>query len=455
MDDIVSLILIVGILGVVALFAFYLVKTYVLPKQIGELAELIANGQAAIAIRKLQTLVEEDDHNSYLHFLLGEAHSALENTQEAIMEYKAALKYLGQDPRAKEEIIRNRLAKKHLETRNFNEAKKEYLILTKISPDDPENFYQVGILFENAGISEKALPYFIQAVKIKPTHEDAQFHIGVINYNHKNIRDAREALTEAIKANPKHHGAHYYLGQCLRSAKDLDWSIKEFDTAAKDESWKGRALLGKALCLYEKGAFPQAVAELQTALNFSGGSSELKLNIYYSMAAAAEKMRDFTMAIANWEKIMDINPRFRDVSDKLAKYEEFRVHDSIKDFMIASPGKFERICRDMVEGEGYHVSDLSVVSDGEVNLIASDAAEGTGWRSSKRPTTLFIIYRTTEPIQEKDIRALHENIRQKGITRAVCMTTSEFTAQAEIFCQSRPIELVERKGIINKLRQFV
>ena len=455
MDDIVSLILIIGILGVVSLFAFYLVKTYVFPKKIDELAEMIAQGQAVIAIRKLQVLVEEDDHNPYLHFLLGEAHSALENTQEAIMEYKAALKYLGQDPRAKEETVRNRLAKKHLETRNFNEAKKEYLILTKVNPDDPENFYQVGLLFENAGLSDKALPYFMQAVKLKPNHEDAQFHIGVINYNHKNIRDAREALTEAIKANPKHHGAHYYLGQCLRTAKDLDWSIKEFDTAAKDETWKGRALLGKALCLYEKGLFSQSLTELQTALNFAAGSSELKLNIYYSMAAAGEKMRDFNTAIANWEKIMDINPRFRDVSDKLAKYEEFRVHDSIKDFMIASPGKFERICRDMVEGEGYHVSDLSVVSDGEVNIIASDAEEGTGWRSSKRPTTMFVVYRTTEPIPEKDIRVLHEGIRQKGITRATCMTTSEFTTQAEIFAQSRPIDLVDRKGIITKLRQFV
>jgi len=455
MDEIFTLILIVGIIGIVVLFSFYLFKTYVMPKKVDELAHMIESGQVVLAIKKLQTLVEEDDHNPYLHFLLGEAYMKTGQLQEAQMEYKAALKYIVKDTsKVKEETVRSRLARLFMQTRNFNEAKKEFLILTKINPSDPENFYQVGMLFEKAGLSEKALPYFQQAAKINPSHGDSQYYIGVINYNFKNIRDAKAALTEAVRINPKNHGAHYHLGQCLRNQKELDWAIKEFDAASKDEGWYPRALLGKSLCFFEKEQYRKVITTLEGVID-SVTNMDVKLNMYYYISIAAEKLRDFNIAINYWEKIVDINPKFRDVKEKLSTYEEFRTHDSIKDFMIASPGKFEKICRDLVEKDGYSVSDLQVVNDSQVMIIATDSPGQGALRATKSPTTIFMIYRTTDPIAEKELRQVHELMKSRNITRGACYTTSEYSTQAEIFCQSRPIELFDRKAMVDKLRGIV
>jgi len=454
MDEIVSIILIAGIIGIVGLFGFYIFKMYLLPKRLEELALMIENGQVALALKKLLALVEEDDHNPYIHFLLGEAYLKNSQISEATMEYKQAVRYVVKDSKVREETIRARLAKLYLDAHNYNEAKKEYLILTKLAPNIPDNFYQVGLLFENAGLAEKALPYYVQTAKIQPRHSDAQYHIGVIQYNSKNIRSAKEALTEAVKANAKHYAAHYYLGQCLRSEKELDSAMREFEAATKDTAWRGRALLGKGICFYEKEQYRKAIAEFDNALDAAEGSNDLKVNIYYFTAAAAERLRDFNLSISNWEKIMAINPKFRDVKDKLAMYGEFRTHDSIKDFMIASPGKFEKICRDLVEKDGYTVTDLEVKNDSLVSLIAVDSGD-QGFRSTKRPSTLFFIFRTTEPISEKELRAMHESMRNKGITKGICMTTSEFNAQAEIFCQSRPIELKDKKMLISQLNNIV
>jgi len=454
MDEIVTIVLIGGIVGIVGLFSFYIFKMYFLPKRIDELAAMIENGQVALALKKLLSLVEEDDHNPYIHFLLGEAFLKSGQATEAIMEYKQAVRYVVRDSKIKEETIRARLAKLYLDAHNYNEAKKEYLILTKMAPTVADNFYQVGLLFENAGLSDKALPYFTQAVKLQPRHSDAQYHIGTIQYNAKNIRAAKEALSEAVRVNPKHHAAHYYLGQCLRSEKELDSAMREFEAATKDDAWRGRGMLGKGLCYYEKEQYRKAIAEFEGALGFAEGSNDLKLNSLYFIAAAAERLRDFNLAINNWEKIMEINPRFRDVSDKLSTYAEFRTHDSIKDFMIASPGKFEKICRGLVEKEGYSVTDLEVKNDSLVTLIAVDAGE-QGFRSAKRPSTLFFIYRTTETLSDKDLRIMHESMRARSITKGICMTTSEFNAQAEAFVQSRPIELRDKKDLIPKLRGVV
>lgn len=450
MDDIVTIILIIGIIGIVGLFSFYVFQMYVLPKRVDELAELIEQGQVALALKKLTSLVEEDDHNPYIHYLLGEAYTKNNQAAEAIMEFKQALRYVTRESKVKEETIRGRIAKLYLDARNYNEAKKEYLILTKIAPNDAENYYQVGLLFENAGLSDKALPYFMQAIKLKPTHTEAQYHAGVIHYNLRNLRDAIAALSEAVRINSKHYGAHFYLGQSLRAQKDHDQAIREFDAALKDNSWKARALIGKGICLYEKEQYRKAISELETALDSAGSSNDLKVNIYYYLAACGEKLRDFNIAISNWEKIMEINPKFRDVKDRLAMYEEFRTHDSIKDFMIASPGRFEKICRNIVEKDGYMVTDLEVKSDSMVIIIANDDSDHLR-RAAKRPVTIFFIYRTTDQVVEKDLRTMHEIMRNRGITKGVCMTTSEFNAQAELFAQSRPLELVDKKHFIEKL----
>lgn len=456
MDEIVTIILIAGILGIVGLFVFYVFRMYFIPKKVDELAKMIESGQVVLAMKKLLHLVEEDDHNPYLHFLLGEAYLKTGQQSEALMEYRQSIRYVTKDSKVKEETIRSRMAKLYLEARNYNEAKKEFLILTKLAPNVAENFYEVGLLFENAGLTDKALPYYNQATKIKPTHSDAQYHSGVIHYNLKNIRDAKEALTEAVRINSKNYGAHYYLGQCHRSQNETDAALREFEAATRDDQWRGRALLGKGSCFFDKEQYRKAIAEFEQALNFAGGSNDLKMNIYYFMAASGERLRDFNVAISNWEKIMEINPGYRDVKDKLATYEEFRTHDSIKDFMIASPGRFEKICRDLVEKENYTVTDLEVKSDSMVVIVATDGSDASAARRvAKRPTTIFFIYRTTDEIPEKDLRLMHESMRSRGITKGVCMTTSDFTAQAELFSQSRPIELRDKKDFINRLRGVV
>ena len=98
---------------------------------------------------------------------------------------------------------------------------------------------------------------------------------------------------------------------------------------------------------------------------------------------------------------------------------------------------------------GLNIIDLQVVSDSEVHASATEM-EGN-WRNNKRTSKLIYLFRTTDPVSEKQLRALHEEMRSLGAPRAMCMTTSEFSSQATIFCQSRPIELVDKKELISLL----
>ena len=99
------------------------------------------------------------------------------------------------------------------------------------------------------------------------------------------------------------------------------------------------------MVLIDQESYPKAITELERGLKFAQPGTDTDINMRYLIAVAAEKSRDMHTAIQNWEMIEKMKPGFRDVKSKLKQYSEFRVDDSIKDFMIASNTQFETISR--------------------------------------------------------------------------------------------------------------
>lgn len=59
MDDLISILLLGGIAGVIGIFAYYVVRTYLVPKRVEELADMIRGGHVGPAISKLVKMIEE------------------------------------------------------------------------------------------------------------------------------------------------------------------------------------------------------------------------------------------------------------------------------------------------------------------------------------------------------------------------------------------------------------
>lgn len=449
MEDLISGTLGIGIIGVIGLFGVYVFKTYVVPKKIEELAEMLKSGHLGPAIKKLQAMLEENPRDPYVHYLLAEAYYKQQNFQQAILEYNQVLKINKFSNNVREGHVRSRLGNIYLAQKNLDGAKKEFIILTKLEPNNAENFFQVGSLFDQGGLAEKSLPYFKQAAKINRNHSPSFTAIGRIEYNSSKIQDAKMALTEAVKLDNTNSEAHYYLGMCLKNQRDFDWAIREFEQALRDENFKPKAYLGRTMCYIEKDNFGAAISESDKGLVIAQKGGEVELNLQYFKAMAAEKKRDFHTAIKAWERIISVNAKFKDVARKLEEYAEFRTDDTVKDFLIASPGKFEAITRHMIESMEMSILDLDVVSDSEVKAVATEA-EGT-WRSTKRSNHLIAVFRTTEPVAERTLRALHEEMRNNNYARGMVFSTGDFTAGAKNYCSSRPIELCSKEQLTSAL----
>jgi len=435
-----------------SIIVLYIVYTFVLPKKMEDILKMIESGQTKLAIKKLNELLEKDDRNVYAHYLLAEAYFKEENFQYSIVEYRQVLKFARFDERMKESEIRSRLAKLYINREMVEDAKKEYLILTKIDPDNFENYFELGKIYFNAVTLDKAIPFFKKTISCNANHEQSYYFLGQIHYRSNAFVDARQMFINAIKLDPTNYKSHYFLGLVLRQQNDYDWAIKEFEISQKSEDLRVKSFLAKGSCYMEKGQLPKAVMEFQRGLKFARRGSETELNLRYFLADSQEKMRDIHSAISNWEKIVEVNANFRDVQEKLKNYSEFRQDDRIKDFLIAGLAQFEHVCRKLVEAMGHNIMDVEIVNDTDIEIIGTET-EGK-WRNTRQTNRIIRIIRTTDTIQDRLLRRLHQPLHLTNATRIIVITTGDFSQSAVDFANTRPIELMGKAQLVELLRKI-
>ncbi|MFW5770867.1 MAG: tetratricopeptide repeat protein [Spirochaetota bacterium] len=436
---------------ILVIFSLYLVNIYVFPRKLEEIEKLIEAGQIKLAIRKLNEILEKDDRNAYAHYLLAEAYLKENNIQYAILEFRQVLKLGKFDENVREVEVRSRLARIYRERNASEEAKKEYLILTKLDPSNYENYYHLGVIFFNSGQFDKAIPYFKKSIASNNRHDMSHYYLGQVYYRTGSFSDAKQSFIDALKIDQGNYKAHYFLGLVLRQMGDYEWAIKEFEISQKSDDLKVKSFLAKGTCYIEREQLPKAVIEFERGLKFAKRGSDTELNLRYFLAEAQERMRDLHSAISNWEKIVQVNPNFRDVQEKLKSYAEFRQDDRIKDFMIAGLAQFEHTCRKVVESMGHNIMDVDIMSDTDIEMLVTET-EGK-WRNTRRSNKIIRILRTTDTINDKLLRQLHEKMKPKNANRVVIISTGDYSQSAMDFSNTRPIELIGKGDLVKLLRQ--
>jgi tetratricopeptide (TPR) repeat protein len=305
-------------------------------------------------------------------------------------------------------------------------------------------------MFFNANNNDKAAAYLKKSVSCNNKYGQSYYFLGQIYYRMGNYQEAKQMFLESIKLEQNSYRSHYFLGLVLRQLGDYEWAVKEFEVAQRDDDIKVKCFLAKGTCFLEREHLPKAVIEFERGLKFAKRGSDTELNLRYFLAEAQEKMRDLHSAISNWEKIAEVNRNFRDVQDKLKSYSEFRQDDSIKDFMIAGLAQFEHLTRKICESMGLMILDIDIISDTEIEIIATET-EGK-WRNTRRSNRIIRIIRTTDTVTDKLLRKINENMKPKNATRAIIISTGEFSQAAVDFSNTRPIELYGKSELVKLLR---
>ncbi|MDR0496720.1 MAG: tetratricopeptide repeat protein, partial [Treponema sp.] len=289
-------------------------------------ANLLNKSENLKAMRAAKAAIEKDPKNAEAHFLLGKAYLADKRDEQAFREYKSASR-LGITGKDIPEIeFRETIASLYVKFHEEEEALKEYVVLIKQQPDNPEYYYQAGKLFSSRKRPDLAEQYLRKAVTLSPKDTGYRFELGMFYYLSKKIKEAGVELETVLKQNPLDGQTLLYMGKILKDAKDFEGALPYLEKAARDQEYKLRGLVELGNCYMSLKMMDKAAVELERAVSIIQKEADPdSLYARYYLAMCYEKTQEFTKAIAQWDKIYAEKKNFRDVGEKLTQYIEYRL----------------------------------------------------------------------------------------------------------------------------------
>jgi tetratricopeptide (TPR) repeat protein len=444
---IISIIIIVPVI-VLAI----ILKNVVFSSRLDKATKLMDGGNYSSASKELKGVISKNNANSKAHFLLGECYINLENYEWAMPEYRTVLKLGNFSSAYPEHKVRSRIAQIFLHYGKLEEAQKEFLLMTKLQPNNFMNYFNIGKIFQERNFLDNAYTYFKKALSINPKHIDSLFKAGEISYHQKRHADALIELQDALNLDNNYMKAHYYLGMIFLSNKNYLRAVKEFEFSSRDEEFKFASITQKGRAYFEHKDYDKAIIELERAVRLIKSETTVSLAARYYLSLAYETKRQLDKAIEQWEAIANINPNYQDVQEKLANYSELRTDDKLKDFLIASQEDFNERCKAIIHYIGFEVVEMSSFKGVKADIIASESE--SKWRNTRKTKRVVKIFRTSDIIGESTIREVLEIMKGVGASKGMIVTTNKYSRQAVDYAQTRPIDLIDKDGLSKLLKKI-
>lgn len=439
------IIVIVSFLAVVIISLFIIIlKSFVSPKRIEAIPRLIKQGKTQNAIKFAKQILAKDPKNYMAHYYLGKAYIKENKTELAIIEYKNvndnALFGEGID----ELTFRKEYSQLLLKYNQQNEALKNFLLLTKLEPQNADNFFQVGHIYEMQNRYDLALGFMQKCAMIDKKHAKAHAEIGLMFYRTKQFNEAKKEIDLALKLSPETYSSYYYLGKILKEAKDIQGAIKAFEKAQRDQAVKQKSIIEHGSCYMLANRLDNAIVDFQRAIELDKTNSQPEtLYARYFLAACYEKSRKIDKAIEQWEIIYKTNKGFRDVSAKLSEYKDLQANDFLKDYLTCSNEEFPMICKNAtVKGMNLQVLTCDPKKWG-CQLTGVNKSDES-WMSIRKQVIFIRFYREPEPIEETQIHESLDTMKTVNSVKAFLFSSSGFNAAAKRYAENRPVELVEK-----------
>lgn len=417
------------------------------PKRLELVPKLIKQGKTQNAVKLCKQILAKDQKNYKAHYYLGKVYIADSKPELAIMEYRIVNENVLFGPGLNEVDFRKEFSQLLLKANQNDEALKECLLLSKIAPDDAQNFYEIGRLYENMGRFDLALNYMKKTVALDKKNARAHAEIGLMMYRTKQYGDAKKEIDIALKLSPETYSSYYYLGKILKDAKDIPGAIKAFEKAQRDPEFKLKAIIERGTCYMMVSRLDNAIPDFTRAIELDkNGTSNETIYARYFLASCYEQLRKIDKAIEQWDFIYHRNKGFRDVAAKLAEYKDLQANDYMKDYLTASDEEFVMICKNACE----NVLKLQVISEENQKWgcqVSSVDKRLEAMLGVRKQINILRFYREPAPVDEQAIHDILDAMKVQNAIKGYICSSSGFNNQAKRFAEGRPVELIEKQKL--------
>ena len=258
--NLVTVIIISVLVAVIIITAIILVKTIAMPKKVGNIQRLIKDGKFSLAEKTAKSLIAKNDRDFVSHYWLGKTYLAEKKMELAYAEFKIVNENALFNGDIPEKEFRKDMAELYAKFNDTQSALKEYLLLTKLDPQNAENCYKAGHIYEITGDLNMAKGFYQKAVTIDKRYSKAYTALGAMLFRGKKFAEAKKEFETALKINPNAVSNYYYLGKILKENKDygglITDKVSDFYLSADSE---GNAILLDVM--FEDGGYKYHAAD--------------------------------------------------------------------------------------------------------------------------------------------------------------------------------------------------
>lgn len=434
------------VLSIVALTTLFFLSQKILSVSKKEsIIKMIQKGKYNEAMSTLDNLLRKTPNNSFALYYLGETLFQQENYEKALPYFKKLTAYRNLDMEVNELKLQERLGETYLRLGLLEEAQKEFLLLLK-RQKNYKYFYKVGEIFYRRNYKDNAAAYYKKALQIYPTHAPSLFRLGEIYYQAKNSEQCLIQMQKCLEAQPNHYKAHYYIGMYYKENKEYEQAMREFKYSIRETEFKLLSYYHIAECYVKQNENQRAIEVLKIPLKdleieFQQLDIQEFLSIRYLLSNLYENERNISEALEQWDKIIEIDPDYKNTQEKIHEYDDFRDDPCLNEFLSASNLQFEVLCERVVQNLGLKVLESEIYLGHRISIRAEESQQG--WEENQSNKQFIRIYRINE-IGESMVRETLEEMKKAGSVKAYCISSGFFTPQAIKYSENRPIELYSR-----------
>ncbi|TAL25673.1 MAG: tetratricopeptide repeat protein [Nitrospirae bacterium] len=185
--------------------------------------------------------------------------------------------------------------------------------VVKKSPNKARGHSNTGFLYDDNGLTDKAIEEYQIAIRLNPNYGDAHNNLAVAYYN-KGLTDmAIEHYQIALRINPNYIEAYYNLGAAYKDKGMTDMAIEYYRIALRINPANADAHVNIANAYDDKGMTDKAIEHYQIALKLNQDNP----SAHYNLGVAYERMGLPDEAIKQYQTALGLNPEHKIAGNSL------------------------------------------------------------------------------------------------------------------------------------------
>ena len=193
----------------------------------------------------------------------------------------------------------------------------------EVDPTDEAVRYNLGIVYQQMGELDKAIPEFKAAIRIKADFSAAYNNLGKAYGIQGDFEEAIAAFRTSVRIDPNSPVLHTNLGIVYQQQGKFDSAVSAYKKAIEIDPNYAETYTNLGIVYRKQGRFEEAVEAYKTAIRLNPNYAEAHNNLGY----VYEDLNRWDEAIAAYKEAIHINPNLAETYANLGFIYERQGHN--------------------------------------------------------------------------------------------------------------------------------